>query len=412
MDATEDNRRRVLFMSEAVTLAHVARPHVLANSLSPERYHVLLARDPRYDHLFPDTIYQRVPLQSISSATFMRSLARGKAVYDRDTLQRYVIEDLAIIDSFAPHAIVGDFRLSLSVSARLRGIPYLGISNAYWSPYAKLDFRCPELPLTRWLGYRVSDWIFRVARPIGFAVHARPLNQLRQLHGLNSLGYDVRRSYTDADVVLYADIEALVPLSRQPSDQHFMGPIVWSPSIPWPPAWPQIDRSRPTIYVTLGSSGDPRHLPTIITGLAKLDLNVIVSTAGAELSKPLPENVYAAKFVPGSQAAEMASLVICNGGSPATYQALLAGTPVIGVPTNLDQLLNLSGLEKAGVAAMVRPDQSLATRLPALVMALLKDTRVADSVSRIQNELISYDACSEFERLLCALDLPQIGAPK
>ena len=44
--------RRVLFMAEAVTLAHVARPHVLANAMTLEGYDVLVACDPRYERLF------------------------------------------------------------------------------------------------------------------------------------------------------------------------------------------------------------------------------------------------------------------------------------------------------------------------------------------------------------------------
>lgn len=44
-------RRRILFVAEAVTLAHVVRPFALAQSLDPSRYEVHFACDPRYNQL-------------------------------------------------------------------------------------------------------------------------------------------------------------------------------------------------------------------------------------------------------------------------------------------------------------------------------------------------------------------------
>ena len=56
--------------------------------------------------------------------------------------------DLALIKSYRPDLIVGDFRLSLSISARVAGIPYAAISSAHWSPYYRhAAYPMPVLPL-------------------------------------------------------------------------------------------------------------------------------------------------------------------------------------------------------------------------------------------------------------------------
>src|SRR5690606_21714330 len=47
--AMTSRRPRILFVAEAVTLAHVARPMMLAQRLDPARYDVSLATDGRYD---------------------------------------------------------------------------------------------------------------------------------------------------------------------------------------------------------------------------------------------------------------------------------------------------------------------------------------------------------------------------
>ena len=50
----EAHRPRVLFVAEAVTLAHVARPAALLEALDPVEYELHLASAPRFDHLLSD----------------------------------------------------------------------------------------------------------------------------------------------------------------------------------------------------------------------------------------------------------------------------------------------------------------------------------------------------------------------
>ena len=111
-------RPRVLFFAEAVSLAHIARPAVLAQALDPERYEVCLASDPRFDQLFTGLPFERRPIYSISTQSFLAALANGSPIYKTSTLRRYVEDDLELIRAWKPDVVVGDFRLSLAVSAR------------------------------------------------------------------------------------------------------------------------------------------------------------------------------------------------------------------------------------------------------------------------------------------------------
>ena len=355
LKVTANRRQRILFMAEAVTLAHVARPHVLAQSLPPDQYEVLFACDPRYNQLFGDANYPRRQIETISSERFLKQLEKGSPLYDLATLEGYVAEDLAVIDEFQPDAIVGDFRLSLSVSARLSGVPYIAITNAYWSPEAQIDCPVPELPLTRWLGYGLGGALFQLGRSVGFAIHGRAHNQLRRRHGMPTFPADMRHVYVDGDAVLYADVPELVPLRRRPEGHHFVGPIPWSPVAEKPAWWNAVvESARPIVYLTLGSSGDASVLPVLVEGLAALGGTVLVATAGRTVLNQKLGNIYAEKFLPGADAASLADLVVCNGGSPTTYQALAAGKPVLGIPSNLDQCLNISAMKAAGVGEILR----------------------------------------------------------
>lgn len=348
---------RVLFFAEAVTLAHVARPLVLARALGRARYEVHLASAPRYAGCFDGVGLTCWPLESISPERFMRALAAGAPIYDRGTLEAYVAEDLALIDRLRPDLVVGDFRLSLAVSAPLRGVPYANLTNAHWSPYAlRQRFPVPELPLTRVLGERLPSAAFGLLQPLVFRLHARALNALRRRHGLAALG-DLRAAYTWGDYTLYADVPELVPTRGLPTSHRYLGPVLWSPPVTLPAWWDALPQDRPAIYVTLGSSGPARLLPGIVEALAALPVAVLVATAGRSVLGALPGNVHAAEFLPGDLAARRSRLVVCNGGSATVYQALAEGTPVLGIASNMDQHLTMGEVDRVGAGRLLRSER-------------------------------------------------------
>jgi len=224
-------RKKILFIAEAVTLAHVARPLVLSSMVDTTRFDVNFASDVRSKWLLADFRGQFFPLPSISSDEFLVALKRGTPLYSDKILESYVRDDLKLIDEVRPDVVVGDFRLSLSISARLAGVPYLSICNCYWSPFWRPQrYTVPDLPLlTGYLPLRLADALFQLGRPIAFARHCGPLNRTRRRHGLPSLGDDLRQIYCDADQVLYADVPDLFPDVSLPAAHRFVGPLLWSP---------------------------------------------------------------------------------------------------------------------------------------------------------------------------------------
>src|ERR1044071_6428597 len=109
------DRKRILFIAEAVTLAHVVRPLVLAQSLDSEQYEVHFASADRYGFLFQKSNLRCWQINRISSAAFLRALSHGARLYSYRALEQYVIDDLQLIRDVGPDLVVGDFRLSLAV---------------------------------------------------------------------------------------------------------------------------------------------------------------------------------------------------------------------------------------------------------------------------------------------------------
>ena len=384
------SRKKILLVAHDVTLAHVGRPLRLGGLLHADGHDVVLATSAdsnRFLTGFPGTTLTLVPT---GKAQFIKNLAKGRPVFDLPTLRHYAEEDEALLKAVKPDLVIGDFRITLSITARRQGVPYATLTNAYWSPAFTPRFIVPDLPMVRFLGVRLSQAVFDAVRPIAFAVHCRPMDALRRHYGLPPLAPDLRRVYTDADLALFSDVPEVYGLNGNIPGGHFLGPVCWSPAVPLPDWWPALDPRKPLIYVTLGSSGDGRLLPRLIQRLARPGLQLAVATAGASVGATGPD-VFCSDFLPGDALASRAALVICNGGSPTCAQALTAGVPVLGVPGNLDQYLNMHYLENLGVGLSLRNRELSSRNLSHAVQRLLEDASFTNAARELATTIARYD---------------------
>lgn len=310
-------RQRILFVGEAATLAHVVRPFVLARSLDPSRYEVHFACDPRFNKLLGPLPFPHHPIHTVPSEEVLLKIAQGRLFYNTRTLRKYIAADRKILNEIAPDVVVGDNRLSLSVSARLAGIPYIAIANAY------------------------------------------------------------------GDYTLYADVPELVPTYNLPANHRYLGPVLWSPDVKPPTWWHSLPTDRPIIYATLGSSGGKNLLQVVLNALADLPVTVIAATAGRNHLKNVPANAFVADYLPGEAAAARSAVVLCNGGSPTTQQALAAGVPVIGLPSNMDQHLNMEALERAGAGVLLRTERLNTEGVAAAVKQVLSGAEFRQAARRL-----------------------------
>lgn len=389
---------RVLFVGEAITLAHVVRPLALSRMLDTDQYHVGHAWDPRYETLTgrpPD-----IPLWTIPARQFDTALHRGTPIYRYTDLLRYVTDDLAAIERFRPDVVVGDFRLSLDVSTRVAGVRHIAIANAYWSPHAIVTPAVPDGALSKLFGVRAGQRLFDLGTPAFAAWHARAYRRLYRRFGLPDGPRDIRDMYTRGATVCYADIAELVPLRRLPDGHRFLGPIPWSPDTPQPPPPDDHRNDRPLIYVTLGSSGDAKLLPTVLEGLSDLPVRVLAATAGAQPPQRTPAHAQVVRWLPGDQITAQAAVVIGNGGSPTTYQGLRAGAPVIGICGNLDQYLNMSLVEQSGAGVLLRSGRLSAPLVADTVRRVLADRPMRQRAGELATAIAGYHTANIFQEAI------------
>jgi UDP:flavonoid glycosyltransferase YjiC (YdhE family) len=97
---------------------------------------------------------------------------------------------------------------------------------------------------------------------------------------------------------------------------------------------------------------------------------------------------------------------VCNGGASTAYQALAAGTPVIGLPLNLDQSLVMSAIERAGAGILVRSGTATATAIGQAVSRALRDPALRSAAAKVAGWMQELDARIEFRRAVS--ELPEI----
>jgi UDP:flavonoid glycosyltransferase YjiC (YdhE family) len=395
--STAVQRKRILFVAENATMAQVVRLTVLARSLASAGYEVHFACAGFEPMIFGDASFTRHEIFSLPRATVEQASAKGEPIYDATVLEQYVEEEGALFAQVKPDAVVGDFRLSLSTSAALARIPFATLINAYWSPHAVRDaFPVPDHPMVKLVGETMAAKFFPMVMPKVFAAFAKPINAVRKRHGLAPIG-SMLEVLTHADRTLFPDTPLLVPTAGSPPTHVYLGPVLWSPDVPLPAWWNEVSDAKPIIYVTLGSSGKQDCLPIVLRALAKIEVSVLLSTAGHELPSDLPSNVLAAPYLPGDRAVARAALVISNGGSTTGYQALAGGVPVLGIASNLDQFLSMTAIAASGAGILLRAGSLKEASVRDAVGRLLSEPGFRQAAGTVASDFARYNSAQRFE---------------
>jgi MGT family glycosyltransferase len=296
--------------------------------------------------------------------------------YNRRVVEEYVEDEATLIRRIRPDVILNDFRLPVAISARLTGIPFANILNAYWTNYYAPRRRAPEdFPLTRLVGKRRATSILPPIMKLVLALYARPFNAVAAAHGMERFRniFDVMDS---PHLNLVCDLAEFMPLAGAPERFKVIGPILWEPGVA-PPEWlGRVEGGRPTIYFSMGSTGFGRYYDALRKAFEGTDFQVLVTTGGSTDAGEMPANFFVTDLAPALALIERSSLVICHGGNGTIYQALAEGVPVLGIPTFHDQDFNMQRVEDLGLGAALYPKTLTAKSLRETAERLMGDERI------------------------------------
>jgi UDP:flavonoid glycosyltransferase YjiC (YdhE family) len=396
--------KKILFIAEAVAWSNVVRLVVLARGLDPNKYQVHFASARFDEHLFQGSNFARWHLTATLSPEKIGALVASgsiRRVYDKQLLEKYVADELHLYEAIQPDLVVADARFwSTPISAPAFGVPCASLIDAHWSRHTtRKQFPVPNHAIVRMLGVRMAQRIFPVAKGVFLRYFAAPTNTLRRKHGLPPLG-DLFDLLTWGDRVLYPNDPLLTPLTYQAPHETFLGPILWSPQMPLPAFWDELGCDRPMIYAALGSSGSTNVVPLVLKALGGMDVDVVFSTGARFKLQAPPPNVRVVDMIPGHLAARKAAVVICNGGTGPGYQALAEGTPIVGIPSNIDSLLAAIALRDAGVGEYVRAVMVTAARVRAAVERVMRDESFTQTAQHVAESFARFDPHARFRAVV------------
>jgi MGT family glycosyltransferase len=388
-------KKTIAIFCDGGFLAHVTRSFEVGRALRHCFGHrVVFCCDGPYTHIPRDAGFDVIPVFSVDREITMGIAKKGtppSMSWWKSVCDQSVASDLQALESIKPDAVVADLRLSMSTSARAYGIPYVAIANACWTDRFAHQIEVPEGHITTKL---FGKWLAKAAFPA--------LRELMMKFG--TLGYrDVRRRYglpqfrsmweaVEGDITLMPDLPEFMPVLRDTSPSfRYIGPLLWDANIGLPPWFSKLQPGRPTIYFTMGSTGDTKFFEEAVRVFGNTEFQVLITTGGlAEIPNP-PPNVFIAKYAPGDALMAVSDVVVSHGGNGTVYQALSCGVPIIGFPSIFDQEVNMRQVEALGIGMQMSSRQYSGPALDRAVRKVLSETRYRDRCRQLAARISRMD---------------------
>ncbi|MFE0752268.1 glycosyltransferase [Gordonia sp. NPDC058843] len=349
------------------------------------------------------------------------------------TLSRYQVErtfiaplpdQAAAVDAVAGHREVdailcdGTFAGIIPMLSRPRDRrpPVIGIGTmplAQSSPDVA-PFNSGLTPMGGPLGRMRNRLAHLLVRHVLFAPTQRSARELARRAGgtLDHFVLDLSRAFDRFVQLGPAEFE--YPRADLAPNTVFAGPMPTAGRSPALPPWwsDMLADNRPVVHVTQGTLDNDDFSQLVepaVAGLAGLDVQVVVTTGGAN-PDPVPRaaNTRIAQYLDYDALLPRTSVLVTNGGYGGVLQALRHGVPVIVAP---------GGEDKPEVAARVAyfgVGTSLGTRRPAAdvitdaVRRILADDDLTARCRQMASAMADYDPAAtliaEFDRVTLGRD--------
>jgi MGT family glycosyltransferase len=169
-------------------------------------------------------------------------------------------------------------------------------------------------------------------------------------------------------------------------------PVPYAEDLGVVPAWLQARKTRPRIYLTLGtvSFGAVEVLRRAVAETSELEVDVLVAVGPEGDPAALgdvSDNVHIERFVNQAQVLPLVDLAVTHGGTGTVLGALQAGLPQLLIPQGADQFFNMEILTTVGAARGLRDEEQAPGAIKAAAAALLSDCPERQVAQQLQAEI-------------------------
>jgi UDP:flavonoid glycosyltransferase YjiC (YdhE family) len=348
--------------------------------------------------------------------TTCEDLQRGLEVLYREMLLPPLEEtyrDLMSATEDADLMIAGELVYAAPLAAEKSGLPWVSLILSPFSFFSCIDPPfTPNMPNLFKLR-RAGKVVYKAALGLGKLTvrhWSDPVRQLRLKEGLRRKCDPVFKDKFSQHLVLAMFSRSFAPKQRDWPAQTLQPGFLFQENSPDIAAIRGLNEfitaGTPPLVFTQGSTAvhNPRDFYDISARAAKrlgVRALLIGTSATAETDS---KDVLALPYIPYSHAFPKASVIIHQGGSGTTGEALRAGRPMLVVPYGWDQPDNAYRIERLGVGLHLPRSRYTVETATAALRQLLDNPRFtatnAELASHIQSENAVGSACVAIQSLL------------
>jgi UDP:flavonoid glycosyltransferase YjiC (YdhE family) len=417
-----------------MNLEEVVRMTTLAEAFYNLGHEVIMLGDGHYDYIFSNRGFRR---EHIPYDRKWWSDERCRIIYNADDyglnfitegeLDRFVKEEVNLLNRIKPRAVITGFRPTMSVSTKVAKVLLVWVFSAVASDmyFEKSLATVPfgiyrKIPLLKLLPKSLRNRIVAYVA-YNFPVRLKNWNKVMKRYGLKSFSSPIK--VVRGDFNLMSDAPELFPKFNEddlPPYYGFCGPLLMEETaFKMPESVKQFQRKkkRPLILVSMGSSGSPEVLKDIISGFMDRPYDLFVATSTIIEKKDIPyipKNVIVEKYLPFAQVASMADVAVIHGGTGTVYTTAMCGVPFVGIPMFHEQQFNLENLARHGCGIVLPRPKLRCESVIKAVDKILNDPKFKEKSIEIQSKIIKYKKDKEFyppkkgaEKILKFLEHPE-----
>lgn len=317
-----------------------------------------------------------------------------------EELKEYVSNEAAALKNARAAAVLIGWNLPSYLSVQLAGIPIIVQQpGPFTAPFFDRRMGVFVPSLVSWLRHLPMDWFMNWLGPrMKFWIH--PFNQLASELGLPQ--YKSTLDFVAGDLTLVMDAPEILGISpeeledyqprhpqffHRPPRYRYGGPCFAKLPGDVPEAVRRhFDTSRTKLYCAMGVSGSPEVLQSVVEIVGDLDLQAVVLTTtilgDGDCSDS--ERVLTIPHAPAHLLNPLADIAITHGGAGTVQTAIHSGTPLVGIPAQMEQAGNISLVARQGAGLMLTRLDLNRRKLAAALKKLVEEQSHRDSMRRLK----------------------------
>lgn len=420
------------YLSEASRLVEIAKAlRARGQELS------FLSHGGPYEHVARDEGFDVVPVEPWMSPERARrymKFNRGEGVrsmrdsfFTLEELKQHVPNETDAFESVRADAVLIGWNLPSYLSAKLAGIPIIVQQpGTFTAPFfdKKMGVFVPSL--VGWLRHFPMDWFMNWLAP-RMTFWTYPFNQLASELGLPT--YKSTLDLMAGDLTLVMDAPEILGISseelaryrpRHPERFHrlpryrYGGPCFAKlPGDVSEPVRRHFDTTRTKLYCAMGVSGSPDVLRSVVDIVADLDLQAVVLTTtilGDRVGQ-VSERVLTVPHAPAHLVNPLADIAITHGGAGTIQTAIHSGTPLVGIPAQMEQAGNISLVVRQGAGLMLSGLDLTQRKLAAALEKLVGDPTYRSRMAELKRLQDPVDGAAKAAEEMIRFLRPTDAAP-